>query len=54
VVGSVAGPFAPDERMRAILDEHDRPLIDLMVRIAWFGPGRTLAMGNPKPGTGSG
>ena len=34
-------------------DEAGRPLIDNMVQMAWFGTGRTLAMGHPKPGTGS-
>ena len=89
-------PFAPDERMRAILDEaakvgsymafaitnaprdeyrkypdravvrvnaipgyptfedeHGRPLIDHMVRMAWFATGRALAMAGAKPGVGS-
>ena len=35
------------------LDDHDRPLTDLMVRMAWFGTGRTLAMLGHKPGVGS-
>ena len=34
-------------------DDHDRPLIDLMVRMAWFGTGRTLAMLGEHPGVGS-
>ena len=90
-------PFAPDERMRGILDEaakvgsfmafsicnaprddylkypddrqwfgfnaissyptfvdeHDRPLIDQMVRMSWFATGRALAMAGAKPGVGS-
>ena len=87
-------PFAPDERMRGILEEaarvasvmafalcnaprndyrlypdrqwfntppgypsfHDdqgRPMVDAMVQMAWFATGRAMAMGHPKPGTGS-
>jgi hypothetical protein len=87
-------PFAPDERMTAILteaaqvgsymafcianaprdeykkyddrqwyatvagypefrDEHNRPLVDLMVRMAWFGTGRTRAMQGERVGVGS-
>jgi len=34
-------------------DEHDRPMVDHMVRMAWFGTGRALAMGSEKPGVGS-
>ena len=34
-------------------DDHDRPLIDLMVRMAWFGSGRTPAMLGEHPGVGS-
>jgi hypothetical protein len=87
-------PFAPDERMRGILDEaatvgslmafsianaprddykrfgdrfwfgalpgyplfsdeHGRPMVDAMVRMAWMGTGRALAMVGAKPGVGS-
>ena len=34
-------------------DEHDRPLIDQMVRMSWFATGRALAMLGAKPGIGS-
>jgi hypothetical protein len=87
-------PFAPDERLRGILDEaarvgsymafatanaprdpfrrwddrqyfgtlagyptfrdeHDRPMVDLMVRMAWFATGRAMAMLGEKAGVGS-
>lgn len=34
-------------------DEFNRPLVDLMARMAWFGTGRTLAMHGQQPGIGS-
>ncbi len=34
-------------------NEHGDPLVDLMVRMAWFGTGRTLAMHGTQPGVGS-
>jgi hypothetical protein len=87
-------PFAPDARMRGILneaatvgsfmamavcdaprddykrypdrqwfgtiagypgfhDEHGRPLVDEMIRMAWFATGRAEAMHGEKPGVGS-
>ncbi|HKE84974.1 MAG TPA: DUF1254 domain-containing protein [Vicinamibacterales bacterium] len=34
-------------------DERGRPLVDEMVRMAWFATGRAQAMGSEKPGVGS-
>ena len=34
-------------------DHNGRPLVDAMVRMAWFATGRASAMGHPQPGTGS-
>jgi hypothetical protein len=34
-------------------DDHGRPTVDHMVRMAWFGTGRTLAMASERVGVGS-
>ena len=45
--------FEPDCGLPVFRDERGRPLVDQMVEMAWFATGRAMAMGHPKPGTGS-